>query len=150
MIGWELVQARRPLSGLIAQKNTPESSRSFRGDIIYIFYYAILLTALVRREIFLEAVFLWKIPLEAALLISELATFNAASAASLLPSAMARSTFLMQVFTLDLMDLLRNVFVWMTKILFFADLILANLYTSKYIELIFFVFLFPLFRTRTT
>ena len=91
-----------------------------------------LLTALDKREIFLEAVFLWKIPLEVALLISEIATVKAACAASLSPFATATSTFLIQVFTLDLIDLFLNVFVSITKILFFADLMLANLYTSKY------------------
>lgn len=41
-------------------KKNPESSRSFRVLVFYSFsIYAILLTALVRREIFLAAVFLW-------------------------------------------------------------------------------------------
>ena len=55
--------------------------------------------------------FLWKIPLEVALLISEIATVKAACAASLSPFATATSTFLIQVFTLDLIDLFLNVFV---------------------------------------
>ena len=76
--------------------------------------------------------FLWKIPLEVALLISEIATVKAACAAFLSPFATASYTFLILVFTLDLIDLFLNVFVSITKILFFADLMLANLYTSKY------------------
>ena len=46
-----------------------------------------MLTALVIRDTFLAAVFLWKIPLEAALDISAIATGRAASAAALSPAA---------------------------------------------------------------
>jgi len=53
-----------------------------------------VLTALVIRDTFLAAVFLWKIPLEAALDISAIATGRAASAAALSPAATAASTFL--------------------------------------------------------
>ena len=43
----------------------------------------------------------------------------------------ALSTFFTQVFTLDLIALFLAAFVSVTKILFFADLILANVCTSK-------------------
>ena len=57
------------------------------------------MTAFVRRETFLAAVFLWKIPLDAALLISEIQAVNASFAAVLSPAATAASTFLIYVFT---------------------------------------------------
>ena len=53
-----------------------------------------------------------------------------ACAAALSPAAIAASTFFMEVFTLDLMDLFLAVLVCVTKILFLADLMLANLGTS--------------------
>lgn len=43
------------------------------------------------------------------------------------------STFFTAVFTLDLIALFLAAFVSFTKILFLADLMLANAYTSKYI-----------------
>ena len=64
-----------------------------------------MLTALVIRDTFLAAVFLWKIPLEAALDISAIATGRAASAAALSPAATAASTFFTYVLTLDLIAL---------------------------------------------
>src|SRR5699024_6128620 len=63
--------------------------------------------------------------------IVEIAFFNAAEAASLSFAATAASTFLIEVFTADLMDLFLSAFVLFTKILFFADLMLAKVYTSK-------------------
>ena len=89
-----------------------------------------LLTALDKRETFLAQLFLWYTPLEVALLIVEIASFNATSAAALSLFATAASTFLMEVFTADLIDLFLAAFVLFTKILFFADLMLANSYTS--------------------
>ena len=68
----------------------------------YIINYAILLTATVRREIFLDAFFLWNTPLLAALSISVIAAFNASVAAALSLAAIAASTFLIAVFTVDL------------------------------------------------
>ena len=50
--------------------------------------------------------------------------------ASLSFAATAASTFLIAVFTEERIDLFLSVFVCATKILFFADLMLANLYTS--------------------
>ena len=41
----------------------------------------------------------------------------------------------MDVLTLDLIALFLAAFVSFTKILFFADLMLANLYTSNYCEI---------------
>ena len=64
-----------------------------------------MLTAFVNLEIFLEAVFLWKIPLDVALLISEIATVKAALAASLSPAVIAVSTFLTKVLILVLIIL---------------------------------------------
>lgn len=57
----------------------------------------------------------------------EIATVKAAFAASLSFAATAASTFLMEVFTSLLIDLFLAALVSVTKILFFADLILANL-----------------------
>ena len=48
-------------------------------------------------------------------------------------AATAASTFFTAVFTLDLIALFLAAFVSFTKILFLADLMLANAYTSKYI-----------------
>ena len=69
--------------------------------------------------------------LEVALLIVEIASFNATSAAALSLFATAASTFLMEVLTAERMDLFLAAFVLLTKILFFADLMLANSYTSN-------------------
>jgi len=85
---------------------------------------------LVKRDTFLEALFLWYTPFVQALSISEIAFTKLACAAALSPAAIAASTFFMEVFTLDLMDLFLAVLVWVTKILFLADLMLANLGTS--------------------
>src|SRR5699024_10842428 len=70
-------------------------------------------------------------PFVAALSIVEIAFFNAAAAASLSFAATAASTFLIDVFTADLIDLFLSALVLFTKILFFADLMLAKVYTSK-------------------
>ena len=56
--------------------------------------------------------------------------FRAAFAASASLFAIAVSTFFTQVLTLDLIALFLAAFVSFTKILFFADLMLANLSTS--------------------
>lgn len=90
-----------------------------------------LLTALDKRETFLAQLFLWKTPLDVALLITETASFNAASAAALSLSATAASTFLIAVLTEDLIALFLAALVLFTKILFFADLIFANSDTSN-------------------
>jgi hypothetical protein len=90
-----------------------------------------LFTAFAKRETFLADVFLWNTPFVAALSITEVAFNNAAEAASLSFAATAASTFLIAVLTPDLIALLRSAFVLFTKILFFADLMLANVYTSK-------------------
>ena len=62
----------------------------------------------------------------------EVADNNAASAAALSFAATAASTFLIAVLTADFSDLLRSFLVLATRILFLADLILADLYTSKH------------------
>jgi len=92
--------------------------------------YASLLTARLNLEIFLEALFLWYTPLVAALLISEVAAVRAVCAAALSFAAMAASTFLMDVFTLERIDLFLAALFSETRILFFADLMLANVNTS--------------------
>ena len=92
--------------------------------MIYV-YYANLFTARDKREIFLEAVFLWKTPLLAALLISPVAASNAAAAASLSFAAIAASTFFTEVFTADLIALFLSAFLRSTKSLFLADLMFA-------------------------
>ena len=94
---------------------------------------AVSLTALDKRAIFLEAVFLWKIPLEVALLISEMQAVKASEAAALSLAAIAASTFLIYVLTLVLIALFLSVFVLITLILFFADLIFAKVGTSNMI-----------------
>ena len=52
-----------------------------------------MLTSLFKRETFLAALFLWKIPFEAALSITDVAFLRAATAASLSFAATAASTF---------------------------------------------------------
>lgn len=69
-------------------------------------------------------------PLFAAFAIVETAFTSASFASSLFFAATAVSTFLIDVFTADLMDLFLAVFVAVTRILFFADLMFANLDTS--------------------
>src|SRR3546814_7011825 len=49
-------------------------------------------TALVRRDIFLATVFLWRTPLDAPRIISGWAAFSASAASSLLPAVIADST----------------------------------------------------------
>jgi len=61
----------------------------------------------------------------------EIAFTNAAAAASLSFAATAASTFFIEVLTAERIALLRSAFVLLTKILFFADLMLAKLYTSN-------------------
>jgi len=82
-----------------------------------------LFTALLRRETFLAALFLWYTPFVHALSISTVAAFSAARAAFLSPASMAAKTFLIAVLTLERIALFLAVFVAVTKILFFADLI---------------------------
>jgi len=65
-----------------------------------------------------------------ALSISEVAANKHACAAALSPAEIAASTFLMEVFTLDLIALFLAVLVSVVRILFLADLMLANLDTS--------------------
>ena len=98
--------------------------------------YAILLTATAKRDTFLEAVFLWNTPFEAALSIVAVAATNAALAASLSLAAIAAVTFLTEVFTPDLIALFLSAFVLLTKILFFADLILAKMHPSYPLQII--------------
>lgn len=62
--------------------------------------------------------------------MAEMASGRAAWAAALSLFATAVSTFLMEVFTAERMDLFLAALVLFTKILFFADLIFANVYTS--------------------
>ena len=83
------------------------------------------------REIFLEEVFLWYTPLVQALLISEIAATKAVCAAALSAAVTAASTFLQAVFTLERIALFLAALVSFTKILFLADLMLANLGTSN-------------------
>src|SRR3546814_16437405 len=70
-------------------------------------------TALVRRDIFLATVFLWRTPLDAPRIISGWAAFSASAASSLLPAVIADSTFLTKVrirLTRDLLTSARRSF----------------------------------------
>ena len=69
----------------------------------------------------------------------EIASTRALLAASLSLAATAASTFLMDVFTADLMDLFLSAFVLFTRILFLADLMLAKLYTSNILNLMYLI-----------
>ena len=64
----------------------------------------------------------------------ETASFNATSAAALSLFATAASTFFIEVLTADLIALFLAALVLFTKILFLADLMLANSYTSNLIR----------------
>ena len=64
--------------------------------------------------------------------MAEIAAVNAACASSLFLASTAASTFFIAVFTADLIDLFLAVFVCVTKILFLADLMLANPDTDLY------------------
>jgi hypothetical protein len=68
--------------------------------------------------------------LDVALLIVEIASLRATSAAALSLFSTAVSTFLMEVLTAERIALFLAALVLLTKILFFADLMLANSYTS--------------------
>ena len=61
----------------------------------------------------------------------EIAFTNAAAAASLSFAATAASTFFIEVLTAERIALFLAALVLLTKILFFADLMLAKLYTSN-------------------
>lgn len=100
-------------------------------SFIHMSDYASSFTSFVKRETFLAALFLWYTPLLAAFVIVEIAAVNAACASSLFLFATAASTFLIEVLTADLIDLFLAVFVSVTRILFLADLMLANLDTSN-------------------
>ena len=65
----------------------------------------------------------------AALLISEIAAVKAVVAAALSLAAIAPSTFLIAVLTLERIALLRSAFLRSTYILFFADFMLAISFT---------------------
>lgn len=65
----------------------------------------------------------------AALLISEIAAVKAVVAAALSLAAIAASTFLIAVLTLERIALLRSAFLRSTNILFYADLMLAISFT---------------------
>jgi hypothetical protein len=58
------------------------------------------------------------------------ALLSATEAASLSPAFTATITFFIAVFTWDLIILFLSVFLLITLILFFADLILANVFSS--------------------
>lgn len=60
-------------------------------------------TALLSLDTFLDALFLWITPLEAALSMVEEASSSALEAASLSPDSTAASTFFTEVLTADLM-----------------------------------------------
>ena len=65
--------------------------------------------------------------------ITDVALTRAAFAASLSLAAIAASTFLIDVFTLERIDLLRAALFADTRILFFADLILTPPFAIKFI-----------------
>ena len=122
-------------------KNNPHDGMGcFLYDDLFVFFYqslrqsfyAILLTVCAKRDTFLEAVFLWNTPFEVALSIVAVAASNADFAASLSLAATAAFTFLTAVLTPDLIALFLSAFVLFTKILFFADLMLAKMHTSCY------------------
>ena len=92
-----------------------------------------LFTAFAKRETFLAQLFLGYTPLDVALLIVAVAALRAVSAAALSLAATAASTLWIEVFTADLMDLFLAAFVLFSKILFLADLIFANSYTSYFL-----------------
>ena len=75
----------------------------------------------------------------AALLISEIAAVKAVVAAALSLAAIAASTFLIAVLTLERIALLRSAFLRSTNILFFADYILSISFTPPKRD----IFVFP-------
>lgn len=123
-MGTLFLKGRKTISNDTKKTLQPPHLR-FQGLIYYM-----ALTALLKRDTFLEALFLWYTPFVHALSISEVAFTKHACAAALSPAAIAASTFLIEVFTFDLIALFLAVLVSVTKILFLADLILANLGTS--------------------
>jgi hypothetical protein len=65
----------------------------------------------------------------------EIASLRATSAAALSLFSTAVSTFLMEVLTAERIALFLAALVLLTKILFFADLMLANSYTSDSLKI---------------
>ena len=95
-------------------------------------FYAIdLFINLASLDFFLDAVFLWKMPLDAALSMADTAFTNAVSASARSPAATADIAFLIAVFVDDLTCLFLACFFAITSIRFFADLILAKNFTSR-------------------
>ena len=83
------------------------------------------LNLLANLETFLEAAFLLRVPFAAACINFFSTTTNFSAAASMLPSSKAASKFLRAVFTWSLTLLFLAVFLSITLILFFADLMFA-------------------------
>jgi len=92
------------------------------GEIYLAFAW---LNFLVSLPTFLEAVFLWIVPLEAACIRRFSARASFSFAVSRSDAAIAASKLLMIAFRCDLILLFRAVFLLMTRILFFADFIFA-------------------------
>ena len=93
-------------------------------------YFAALaaLNRLVNLEVFREAAFLEIVPFAAACISFFSASLNFSSATSKLPSSRAASKFFKTVFRWFLILLFLAVFLSMTRILFFADLMFAIIY----------------------
>ncbi len=68
------------------------------------------------------------------MLIVEIASFNATSAAALSLFATAASTFLMEVLTAERMDLFLAAFVLLTKILFFCRFDVSQLVHLQFVN----------------
>ncbi len=80
------------------------------------------MTSLVRLETFLEAVFLWIIPLAAALSIAVTASLKTVFAPSALLFVTSSLTFLERVFSLVFIDRFLRVIFFVCLHLFMADL----------------------------
>ena len=90
------------------------------------FNYANLFNLSVSLDFFLEAMFLWIIPLDAAISMDLIAEPNRTLASSRFPAVTAVSYFLMAVLSADLTILFLSVFVAVILILFFDDLMFAT------------------------
>ncbi len=90
-----------------------------------LFFYANLAKFLVKRDFFLAAAFLWMMPLAAAL-SNALTALSRRAGAFAGSCSSAASYLLIVVRKLDLADMLRSRLVRFTRILFSADLLVAN------------------------
>lgn len=116
----------------ISKNGKKKAERNF-ALLLPLFYGSdqpIAATDFERRDTLREEVFLCRTPLEAAMVSARSALRKLSSAAALSPASTAALTFLTAVLTADLTALFLSALFADVKILFFADLMFANFFSS--------------------